>query len=232
MESSTCLFIKHVPFEGPGVIESWALERNFETRTEFARTVDASILCDADLLVIMGGPYGVSDADRLPWFRKEHEAIGERTKSGAPTIGVCLGAQLLSSALGGEVTTGRSEIGWHDVAPGTYLASIEGFDRNFEAFHWHGDTFSLPPGGLRLFSSEACGEQGFLYERNLALQFHLEVDIDGVDALIKACAGDLANSNLKPYVQSEQQIRKSGDITAMHRRLFHLLDWYLDDVVG
>lgn len=214
------------------MIESWALRRNFETRIESAHAAGSGMVTEADLLVVMGGPFGVQDVDHLPWLSEELRAIQKRCEDGAPTIGVCLGAQLLAAALGGDVAQGTKEIGWYDVAPGQELSSIEGFDRDFEAFHWHGDTFALPDGGRRLFSSAACAEQGFLFEKNLALQFHIEVDMEGIDALLSACADDVANSSDEPFVQSERRIREGGDLDAMHRRMNNLLDWYLDGVVG
>lgn len=128
------------------------------------------------------------------------------------------GAQLLASALGWEVAPGTREIGWHEVVPAPDFPAIDGFGHSFEAFHWHGDTYTLPEGGLKLFSSEACPEQGFLFEQNLALQFHLEIDIDGINELLQACDGDLARSSDESFVQSESQVREGGDFETMRLR--------------
>ncbi len=129
-------------------------------------------------LIVMGGPMGVYESDRYPFLKNEQELIRRVAGAGLPVLGICLGSQLIASAFGGKVYPGpRKEIGWHPVevtAPGDSLTAD--LPRRFMGFHWHGDTFDLPSGAVRLFQSDLYQNQGFRCGQNvLALQFHCEV---------------------------------------------------------
>src|SRR5271170_5030815 len=118
---------------------------------------------DADLLIVLGGPIGVADTDAYPFLREELELIGERLAGDRPTLGICLGAQLLAVAAGGSVRPGtEAEIGYAPVtlttaAPGSVLEPLRGVP----VLHWHGDVISTPPELPPLAFTQLCANQAF-----------------------------------------------------------------------
>ena len=132
-----------------------------------------------DLLIVLGGPIGVYETDAYPWLVEETAAIGERLRVQKPTLGICLGAQLMAAALGAKVAPGPAkEIGYAplsltDEGRASPLAALDGV----LALHWHGDAFDLPTSAKRLAFTDVCPNQAFsLGETALALQFHAEVE--------------------------------------------------------
>jgi len=177
------LIIRHVPYEGvagfrqPIEAAGYAIDR--------VDVGDASFpgidLCAPDLLIMMGGPMGVYEQDTHPWIRCQLRRLAQRLAADRPTLGVCLGAQMMAAALGGEVYKGPvKEIGFHPVSvregandnPLRQIASVP-------VLHWHGDTFTLPEGVELLASSHLYPHQAFRRGPNLlALQFHAEMGED------------------------------------------------------
>jgi GMP synthase-like glutamine amidotransferase len=155
----------------------------------------------------MGGPMSVNDEQRFAWLGAEKRLVADAIRSGKTVVGICLGAQLIASACGSRVTAGNKEIGWYPVrrclpapSPGP-LSSLPG---SFAALHWHGETFELPAGAVRLAETDACPNQAFqLGPRVLGLQFHLEIGVEGVRALLEHASGDLTAG---PWVQSPEEI--------------------------
>jgi GMP synthase-like glutamine amidotransferase len=125
----------------------------------------------------MGGPMSVNDD--LPWIAPVLRLIREARDTGVPTLGHCLGGQLMAKALGGAVTRNPvKEIGWGrlDVLPNDAAAHwFGGKLRSFDSFHWHGETFSIPPGATRIASSPWCENQAFVLGPHLGMQFHVEM---------------------------------------------------------
>ena len=198
-------FLQHVPFEGAGSIASWIERRRARaTWTRMYRGEKLPPLDKVDLLILLGGPMSVNDAGNLPWLAIEKEYIRDAIAWGGRVLGICLGAQLIASALGARVYRSRTkEIGWYLVegipAPGLSFP----FPPSFPAFHWHGETYDLPTGALRLARSVDCEQQAFQVGRNvLGLQFHLEVTLESVQSLIENCGEDL-----KGGTQSATEIR-------------------------
>jgi len=198
-------YLQHVPFEGPGFIESWALVRGHRltaTRLYAGHRLPATE--EFDWLFILGGPMNVYEESRYPWLAREKRFIGEALREGKVLIGICLGAQLLACVLGGKVTRNPCvEIGWYPVQKASQASqsSLSGFlPDSFPAFHWHGDTFEIPRGAVHLARSEACENQAFAFdERVVAFQFHLESTRESVENLIHSCPEDLAEG---PFIQS------------------------------
>jgi len=174
------LALRHVAFEDLGLLGP-LLER----RGHAIRYVDVPVaaLDDVDplapdLLVILGGPIGVYENESYPFIDAERTLIAARVAARLPTLGICLGSQLIASALGARVyPSGVKEIGWAPLtltAAGraSCLAHLE----DTAVLHWHGDTFELPDGATLLASTPLCKHQAFSLDdrRTLALQFHAE----------------------------------------------------------
>ena len=177
------LVIRHVVHEGlagyraPIEQAGYEIQRVAACQTDFA-TLD---LVSPDLLVVMGGPMGVYDTDTHPWIPYEITAIAARLAADRPTLGVCLGSQMLAAALGARVYAGPvREVGFAPIAlsetaqesPLQHVADVD-------VLHWHGDTFDLPEGTELLASTPAYPNQAFRRgDRLLALQFHAEMGED------------------------------------------------------
>ncbi|MDD3444648.1 MAG: glutamine amidotransferase [Zavarzinia sp.] len=176
----TCLVLRHVAFEDLGLIEDVLVARGFSTRTLQIGVDDLAPLDAAadDLVVVLGGPVGVYEDDLYPYLREEVAFLRARLASGRALLGICLGAQMIAAAAGAAVYPGsEKEIGWAPVTLtpaglASPLAAIDGHD----VLHWHGDTFDLPDGAIRLASTGTTLNQAFAIGDNvLGLQFHLEV---------------------------------------------------------
>ena len=190
--------LQHVEFEGPAQIAEWARANgwNLTTTRFFAGELPPPNLTGIDFLVVMGGPMGVHDERKFPWLVAEKKFLAIAVRSQLPILGVCLGAQLLAIALGSRVyRNAYKEIGWWPVklvpaGASSPLAAI--WPPEFEAFHWHGDTFDLPTGAVYLARTIGCKHQAFLVaDRILGLQFHLEGTPDSVRRLAKECEHEL-----------------------------------------
>jgi GMP synthase-like glutamine amidotransferase len=159
-----------------------------------------------DLLVVMGGPMSVNDEKAFAWLVPEKQFIRDAMETGKPVLGVCLGAQLIASALGARVYPNHcKEIGWFPVQ-GVPPAgeSIFRFPPSAEVFHWHGETFDLPAGAIRLARSEGCENQAIQIGPSvIGLQFHLETTPESARDLISHCRDEL---NPSQYVQTEAEI--------------------------
>ena len=179
----TCLVWRHKAHEGPGVFGDLLAARGWQVRiVDVAQPADVTPEAEtADLLLIMGGPMGVYQTDVHPFLTAEIELCARRLVQDQPTIGICLGAQIMATALGARVFPApQREIGWFPLEPEEWTAGdSEAWGlaaRTATVLHWHGDTFDLPAGTLRLAGSAATHNQGFRAGRNgYALQFHLEV---------------------------------------------------------
>ena len=182
---------------------------------------------EVDMLIVMGGPMSVNDEEIHPWLAAEKAYVREFLQSGKPMLGVCLGAQLMAAALGARVFPNpEKEIGWFPVF-GTGEAKGFRFPERLPVFHWHGETFELPPGAVRLASSEGCRNQAFqVGDRAVGLQFHLETTPDTARALVDHCRGEMTPG---PYVQAAEEILSAPDerYREVNRVMGELLDWLL-----
>ena len=199
----TGLIVRHTPYEGvagfraPIEAAGYALDRIDVTDAAFA-TVDLSA---PDLLILMGGPMGVYEREKYPWIPCEIARLGERLEARRPTLGVCLGAQMIAAAMGSRVYPGPTkEVGFAEVTlteagQGSPLRHVGGVP----VLHWHGDTFDLPAGAERLASSPLYANQAFRVGRHvLALQCHPEMGedprlaewLDGADAYLAEAGTD------------------------------------------
>jgi GMP synthase-like glutamine amidotransferase len=203
-------YIQHVPFEGPANIESWAREQNWQiSGTHLYRREKLPPIEEFDWLVIMGGPMNVYEESEYPWLPDEKLFIREAVAKDKIVLGICLGAQLIADVLGGKVVRNKyKEIGWFPVTmlpQGLTSIPFRSLPNEFTAFHWHGDTFSLPPDASMLVASEACPAQAFSFNsgRVLGLQFHLESSVESVRSLIDNCSDELVGGK---YIQTAADI--------------------------
>jgi len=238
--------LQHVPFEGPAAIEDWAVSRGHAiSGTELYRGLRGThgapqqpdvravlpTLQEFELLVIMGGPMSIHDTQEYPWLVAEKALIRAAIEGSAAILGVCLGAQLVAEALGGQVTKNpHPEIGWYPVtlAPdGRRDSAFAGFSESFPALHWHGETFSIPQEAVHVASSEACPNQAFMYDRGrvIGLQFHLECTPESLSMLADAAAHELDSAGTEQWVASrEELLSPKAPYTACRELLFTLLD--------
>lgn len=200
-------YFQHVPFEGLGSIEPWLDAAGYEvTNTRFFELAELPDLKKINLLIVMGGPMSVNDEDKFPWLAAEKKFIGEAIHSGKPALGICLGAQLIAGAAGARVYRNHTkEIGWFPVyGIPSDDKSIFCFPSVSEVFHWHGETFELPSGAIRLAKSDGCKNQAFQIGKSvIGLQFHLETTPKAAHELVSHCREELVEGK---YIQTEEEI--------------------------
>ena len=188
MISRTIWAIRHVLNEDLGNFAPVLEELGYDIRYIEAQTQDFSLLkpLAPDLLIVLGGPMGVYEADQYPFLTAEINLLQARLAANLPTLGICLGAQLMAAALGAQVYPGgKKEIGWMPInlTEAGQVSALAGLDETSgPVFHWHGDSFDLPEGATHLASSELFAQQAFSYGRALALQFHPEVTAQGLES--------------------------------------------------
>ena len=216
--------LQHVAFEGLGSIEEWAKAHGASISSSrlFAHDVLPKTE-EFDWLVVMGGPMNIYQEDSYPWLRDEKVLIKEAIEEGKVVLGVCLGAQLIADVLGATITQNRyREIGWFPLTE-VHPTMSNIIPAKALVMHWHGDTFTLPPGAELLATSEACPNQGFIYqERVVGLQFHLETTPESLNSLI-----DHGHDELKaaPFIQTPtEMLADPTRLTAINRMMAALLD--------
>lgn len=188
---------RHIACEGPGYLAEVLARHDVPHRLICIETGDSvpQSLEDCSGLVFMGGPMSVNDP--LPWIEPELELIRAAQAQGLPVLGHCLGGQLISKALGGEITRNPvKEIGWHPVR-GSNTASaarwLEGLAEQNTLFHWHGETFSIPTGAGLILENDNCKHQAFTIGNTLALQCHIEMTAPMVGEWAKLYQHEIAH---------------------------------------
>lgn len=216
--------LQQVPFEGPGTIAEWA-EKN-DRKLRIYRVYENEFpKLPVDGLIVMGGPYGVADAASLPWMIEEMQLIKQVMDSGAKVLGICLGAQLIADVLGSYIyDNDHKEIGWLPIRFNKKPKGVfAGWPEEFSAFHWHSQQFEIPEGTTGLMRSQACRNQAFaIDDRVVALQFHLEMTPEGIEALCDHCPNDLSPGI---FVQSKTDMLSTTEHVVRNKEmLFSLLD--------
>lgn len=220
--------LQHVAFEGLGSIESWLTEQGASlSYTRFYEEAALPDLAGIDFVIAMGGPMSVNDEAELPWLVAEKRFIDAAINSGKTVLGICLGAQLIASARGAEVYPGpQKEIGWFPVYGTKSAADTFAFPAQSTVFHWHGETFDLPAGAVRLAGSAVNPNQAFqIGQRVIGLQFHLETTEASAQAMIEHCARELIPA---AYVQSASTLQSAPakyyhDANALMQAILHYL---------
>jgi len=202
---------QHLPFERPGNIEPWLRNAGYDiSYTYFFEDQQIPVVQEIDFLVIMGGSMSVNDEEQRPWLVAEKQFIRDFVATGKPVLGICLGAQLIASALGAKVYPNKDkEIGWFPVKCYQTTPPDFQFPISFLPLHWHGETFDLPDGAVLLASSEACKNQAFQYGKKvLAIQFHPEATMEIIESFIFHFRKELVPGK---YIQSSEEILSNAD---------------------
>ena len=222
-------YIQHVPFENPGVILNWASTRSIDV--SFTKMYESELFPDLsqlDFLVVMGGPMSVNEESEFPWMKNEKRFIKNCMDQNKKILGICLGAQMLADVLGAEVSKNKHKvIGWFDVDKTSDSVFSKMFPDKFKAFHWHGECFKIPNGAEKLFQSEACDNQGFIYNNFVGLQFHIESNEESISSMIENCVTDIDESG---YVQTIYEIYEGkSNIARNSQIIYDFLDNFICD---
>lgn len=227
MSRKTVNVIRHLAFEDLGsftaVLQAKDIEVNyFEAGYDDLSQIDA--LSD-ELLVILGGPISVNDGEMFPFIVTELDLLRQRIAADKPTLGICLGAQLIASALGADVYSGESkEIGWYplnltEAGKNSALRYLDAV--HCSMLHWHGETFDLPDGAVLLASSERYENQAFSYGENiLALQFHPEITQRSMEKWFIGHIGEIMQTEGVSVAQLRRESQRFANQLEMQGELF------------
>ena len=232
--SKTCLAVRHVAFEDLGLLGPLVVARGYDVRYLDAgvEPLEGNTLIAPDLVVVLGGPIGVYEAETYPFITGEIAAVVARLRANKPMLGICLGAQMMAAALGARVAPGPvKEIGW---APLTLTdagkASVLGPLAGSPVLHWHGDNCDLPAGCERLAATAPCPVQAFSrMPSQLALQFHIETEPAQLERWLIGHTVELGKAGVDPR-SLRDQARLHGAATAAAGRA--VLSAWLDAVVA
>lgn len=226
---------RHAPSEGPGHFASFLDSR---ARPWTLIAIDAGVMPplspdDFAGLVFMGGPMSVNDD--LKWIAPTLELIRQAVAADIPVLGHCLGGQLIAKALGGVIGPNPvKEIGWGEART---LDTPEarrwfGDTRDFQAFHWHGETFSIPPGATRILQSAHCDNQAYALGKHLGMQCHVEMTRGMIEQWCELGAEEIDTARTSPGVQTPARILAQTDalLPPLHRIAESLYTRWLEGV--
>lgn len=216
MTTRKALAIRHVAFEDLGSFAGPLERAGYAVIYHDSPGGDLSIdPREPDLVIMLGGPVGAYDGALYPFLRAEAAFLERRLAADRPTLGVCLGAQVMAQVLGSRVYPAASkEIGWAPVVltPSGQEGPLARL-RSAAVLHWHGDTFDLPDGCDLLASTAACPHQAFSRgPRVLALQFHAEVRGEGFEHWLVGHASELATAGLDPCTLRREAVELAGTL--------------------
>lgn len=221
--------VRHVPFEGLGTFAPVLASAGFDLSLMDAGVDDVfEPILRSDLVVVLGGPISVCQQDDYPFLTDELRALGRRLREGRPTLGICLGAQLMAAALGARVYRGDAPeiavagIDLTEAGKTSCLAPLA----DQPVLHWHGETFDLPEGAVRLASTAAYENQAFALGRNiLGLQFHPEVDAHRFEQWLVGHSAELAAAHID-VVKLRASMKQAG--AALHVAGVSMLGHWLE----
>lgn len=224
---------RHARSEGPAYFAT-ALERKSIGFTLIPLDEGAKVPRDARAfsgLAFMGGPMSVND--ELPWIAPALELVRNAVRQEVPVLGHCLGGQLMSKALGGEVTRAKvKEVGWGEVQVADNAVARDWFGdlARFESFHWHGETFSIPPGGTRVLGNTHCANQAFAVGKHLGMQCHVEMTEDMIRGWLRGGADEMRKSAASPGVQSPAEVERriAQRVEALHKVADRIYDRWIE----
>ncbi|MGE4411023.1 MAG: glutamine amidotransferase [Sphingobium sp.] len=222
----TAAVIRHIHFEDLGTFEAVLTASGYRIHyydigMNELWTLDAAV---PDLMVVLGGPVGVYETEAYPFLEEERQLLEMRLASGRPTLGICLGAQMIAAALGAKVAPmGHKEIGFSTLS--LTEAGRVGPLRHLEGvpvLHWHGDAFDIPEGATSLATTALCATQGFAIGQNvLGLQFHAEVDAcAGIERWLVGHAAELASARIDPRILRADATKHGPALREAARKTF------------
>ena len=213
--------IQHEPNEWIGSMSPWFHDKGYQLSTSKLYLSDPLPRLDEfDWLIIMGGGMSVYQEEKYPWLIAEKKLIRDAITAAKKVLGICLGAQLIASAMGGDVYPAeQKEIGWFEVSKTDAIASW--LPDTFRPLSWHGDRFDLPHGATGFAKSDITPHQGFCLNNKVwGLQFHLEATRDSVRDFY-AASGTLPRGR---YVQTMQQMMAMENATQSQSIMHALLE--------
>lgn len=224
---------RHARSEGPAYFAT-ALERKSIAFTLIPLDEGAKVPRDARAysgLAFMGGPMSANDG--LPWIAPALELVRNAVRQEVPVLGHCLGGQLMAKALGGEVTRAKvKEIGWGEVQVQDNAVARDWFGdlERFESFHWHGEAFSIPPGGTRVLGNAHCANQAFALGRHFGMQCHVEMTEDLIRSWLRGGADEMRKSAASPGVQSPAEVERriAQRVEALHKVADRVYDRWIE----
>lgn len=203
--------LRHAASEGPGHFAGFLDARSIAWQLvaiDAGQAVPPSAARFSGI-ALMGGPMSVNDD--LPWIAPVLELIRDAVRRDAPVLGHCLGAQLMAKAFGATIgVTPVKEIGWGRVDVADNAAAREWFGelQSFEAFHWHGETFTIPPGATRVLGNALCANQGFALGKHFGLQCHVEMTSELVRSWCELGRDEIEASASSPGVQRPEEMQR------------------------
>ena len=214
--------LKHADYDGPAFLPEWSAGTG-HVLTQVLVPAGEPLPApeDFDALIVMGGPMSLGQEAAHPWIGMERRLVEQTMAADKPVLGICLGAQLMAQVLGAQVAPGpHPEIGWFPVqtTQETRNSWLDGaLPERFRSFFWHEETFSIPAGAIHIARSPAYDNQGFVFGRHLALQFHLEVTPEWAARLVARDAAQLVEH---PFIQSADDIlSEAGERAGENNRL-------------
>jgi GMP synthase-like glutamine amidotransferase len=224
---------QHVSFENSGTILEWAALNHYTISYTcfFERNFSLPVVNELDVLLVMGGYMNVDEEQKFPWLVQEKEYIRQAIASGKKVIGICLGAQLIASALGNKVYPGNEkEIGFFPIQFTENALKnplFNHFNNPYTVFHWHCDTFDLPENAQLIASTHICKHQAYLIGENvLGLQFHFEMNEAVIQDMLLHDGHELEEEG--NYIQKPADIKVGFHYLQQNKKgLFVLLDKFL-----
>jgi GMP synthase (glutamine-hydrolysing) len=223
------LIYTHHPEEGPGLLKAILKERGWEVK-EVSLWKGERIPQPKSfhLLILMGGPMSVNDEALYPFLPEEKTSVRRWVDQGNPTLGICLGAQLIAACLGGKVYKGdKEELGWYELmvtGEGTRDPSMQGFPRRFPVFQWHSETFDLPEGAILLATAQEYPHQAFRFgDLTYAFQYHLEVTEEMLHTWL---AGNGVGEEKKREIKATQHLH----LPLIHELCRSFMQFYLEAI--
>lgn len=225
MSSRSVVALRHVSFEDLGSFAPVLAHRGYDLTYREAGIESLSDVdpLAPDLLVVLGGPIGAYEDHEYPFLLDELRLLEKRLVHRRPTLGICLGSQLIARALGARVyPMGCKEIGFAPLTltPDAGESCLGAFAEDGIVLHWHGDTFDLPAGAVRLAGTELCANQAFAFGKMaLGLQFHAEILLSGFERWLIGHAHELAAAGLKPSQLRAQAVQHGPSLAARGEKL-------------
>lgn len=234
--------IRHLAFEDLAsfttVLQAHGCQINYVEASDFALAPDdlsqIDVLSD-DLLIILGGPISVNDRASFPFIEAEIALLQKRIAADKPTLGICLGAQLIASALGADIYPGKEkEIGWyplHLTEAGRHSALRYLSAEHCSMLHWHGETFDLPENATLLASSDLYSNQAFSYGKNvMALQFHPEITQHSMERWFIGHIGEIMQTDGVSVGQLREDTHQYANQLEVQGELF--FNSWINEVTG